>query len=394
MYKAYIISILLLSIFPLYFSSNFGASSMAMGILIFCFLVYILNSKYLKYLLYMKKKFALLIIFFLVYSVITTLITKNFLNLKAYLSLFSLYFVFGAAYLASYSLINSKKLVLYNTIKYIFSIFTVFGLYHILFIGGAKHIFPFSEASHYALFFGPFSVLLYVLSTSKILKFFIVLLLILLGVLFPNTTILTYAFLIFLLHIKLNLKNIILISLGGIIFVNIIFNNNYFYERIFFWNEQSSKNLSSLVYLQGVQDAYYSFVSTNGFGIGFQQLGTQKPSEAGVIIQKLMGNDIGLNRQDGGFTAAKLIAELGFFGLLLLVLYFRIFKKALIYLSSYIQDKSYDLKLAISYSFIYSYLIELFVRGAGYFTQGSFLFFVAISYLFIRKNFETPNNPQ
>ena len=367
---------------------------MSMGIISFSIVIYIINYKYWNYLFYMKKKFALLIILFLSYTIISSVITNNFLNLKAYLSLVSLFFVFGAAYLISFIIKDLNEIFLYKTIKYMFLVFTIFGLYHILFIGGARNIFPFSEASHYALFLGPFSVLLYVLSTSKILKFLIVFLLILLGMLFPNITILTYAFLIFLLHIKLNIKNIILISLGGIIFVNIIVNNIYFYERIFFWNEQSSKNLSSLVYLQGIQDAYYSFVSTNGIGIGFQQLGTQKPSEAGVIIQEILGNDTGLNRQDGGFTAAKLIAELGFFGLLLLVLYFRIFKKSLIYLSSYIQSKRYDLRLTISYSFIYSYLIELFVRGAGYFTQGSFLFFFAISYLFIRKNSENPNNSQ
>lgn len=394
MFKIYILFILLLSIFPLYFGKNFGATSMAIGILFFSFIIYIFSFKYWNRLFYMKTKFALLIILFFIHTFVNVLINENLLNIKAYLSLISLFFVFGAAYLASYSLINSKNLDLYKSIKYTFLIFTIFGIYHILVIGGPHNPFPFSEASHYALFFGPFSVLLYALSTSKTLKIFIVFLLILLGVLFPNTTILTYAFLIFLLHIKLNIKNIILISLGGIIFINIIFNNIYFYKRIFFWNEQSSENLSSLVYLQGVQDAYYSLISTSGLGLGFQQLGTQEPSEAGIVIQNLMGNDTGLNRQDGGFTAAKIIAELGFLGLFLLALYFILFKKAFFYLSNYMHGKRYDLKLAISYGFIYSFLIELFVRGAGYFTQGSFLFFVAISYLFIRKSFETPNNPQ
>jgi len=394
MVNIYILFVLFLSIFPLYFVSNFGASSMAMGILIFSSLVYIVNIEYLNRLYRLKKKFALLIILFLLYLVITVFITNNFLNLKAYLSVFSLLFVFGAAYLTSYSLKYTDNRLIYRTIKYTFLIFMLLGLYHLIFIGGARNPFPFSEASHYGLFIGPFSVALYVLSSSKFLKFFIISWVISAGILFPNTTVLMYAFLILLLHIKLNIKNIILVILGGIIFINIIFNNDYFYDRIFFWNEQSSKNLSSLVYLQGVQDAYYSFTSTNGFGIGFQQLGTQKSSEAGLIIQELMGNETGLNRQDGGFTAAKIIAELGFLGIGLLILYFIIVKKAFSYLSNCLNSKRYDANLVISYSFIYAYLIELFVRGAGYFTQGSFLFFVAVSYLFIRKDIETHNNPQ
>lgn len=394
MHNVYIIFILFLSWIPLYAGLNFGASSMAMGVLISSFLVYISNIKHLKYLLHVKKKFAILIIFFLLYSLITVFVTNNFLNKKAYLSFFGLFFVFGAAYLASYSIANSKNLALYKTIKYIFLIFLLLGLYHIVFVGGPHNIFPFSEASHYALFTGPFSIALYVLSSNIFLKLLITGWLFFASILFPNTTLLTYLLLVFLLHAKLNIKNIILISLGGIILASVIISNSYFHSRIFFWRAQYTKAWSALVYLQGLQDAYYSFVSTNGFGLGFQQLGTQKPSEAGIIIQEIVDNDAGLNRQDGGFTAAKIIAELGYFGLLLLAIYFRNFIKALVYLRYYMKNKRYDLKLAISYSFIYSFLIELFVRGAGYFTQGSFLFYVAISYLFIRRDFETPDNPQ
>lgn len=394
MIKIYILFILLLSALPLYISSNFGASSMAMGILIFSSLVYMVNIKYWNRLYHLKKKFALLLILFSLYLVITILFTNNFLNLKAYLSLFSLLFVFGAAYLTSYSLKYIDHHFLYRTIKYTFLIFMFLGLYHLIFIGGAHNPFPFFEASHYGLFIGPFSVALYVLSSSKLLKFLIILWLLLAGILFPNTTVLMYAVLILFLHIVFNAKNIVFIVFGGIVIINTIFNNDYFYERIFFWNEQSSRNLSSLVYLQGVQDAYYSFVSTYGFGIGFQQLGTQEVSEAGKVIQELMGTTTGLNRQDGGFTAAKIIAELGYFGISLLILYFAKVKKAFSYLTDCMYEKKYDTSLVVSYSFIYAYFIELFVRGAGYFTQGNFLFFVALSYLFVRGRNENPHNPQ
>jgi hypothetical protein len=394
MTKIYFFFILLLSIFPSYFASNFGGTSMALGILIFSTLVYLVGMKYFNSLFYMKKKFALLVVLFLGYTVITALFTNNFLNLKAYLSLFSLFFVFGSTYLVAHTFKYTSTQVLYKFIKYTFFIFMFFGIYHLIFIGGAHRPFPFSEASHYALFIGPFAVAFYVLTRRKIFKLLIILWLILAGIFFPNTTILMYALLIFLLHIKLSIKNIIWFTLGIIVFTNIIISTPYFYERIFFWNEQSSGNLTALVYLQGVQDAYYSFTSTTGFGIGFQQLGTQKPSKAGLLIQAIMGNERGLNRQDGGFTAAKIIAELGYLGIFFLVLYFIIFKKAFFYLSNYLYRKDYYVRTVIAYSFIYAFFIELFVRGAGYFTQGSFLFYVAISYLFIRKNNENTLNPQ
>ena len=386
-----LIFILILSILPL-LGFMINATSMAAGILIFSFLIYIVNIKHWNYLFHIKKKFIFLIILFLLYLMITSIITNNFLNFKAYLSLLGLFFVFGATYLISYVMKNVKDESLYKTIKYTFIIFLILGFYHIVFIGGAKNIFPFSEASHYALFLGPFSIVLYILSTSKILKLTVILVLILVGILFPNTTILMYAFLIFMLYIKLSLKNIFFIILGGIIFFNIILTNKYFSERIFFWNEQSSKNLSSLVYLQGVQDAYYSLKSTNGFGIGFQQLGTQKPSEAGIILQQLMDNENGLNRQDGGFTSAKIIAEMGYLGFLLLFIYFILLKKSFIYILNYLDNKERNIKLVIAYGFIYAYLIELFVRGAGYFTQGSFIFFISCAYLFINNGDSTYEN--
>lgn len=385
MHNIYIIFILFLSWIPLFARNNFGASSMAGGILISSFLLYVFNIKYWKKLLYIKKKYFLFIIVFLLYVLINTFFAGSLLTTKAYLSLLILFFVFSASNLASDSIANSKNLILYKTIKYVFLIFLLLGLYHIVFIGGPRNPFPFSEASHYALFIGPFAIALYVVSSNRILKSIIIGWLFLAGILFPNTTILTYLTLIILLEVKLNIKNIAFIILAGIILLNIILNNTYFRDRVFFFSNTSSSNLSALVYLQGIQDAYYSFTETKGFGIGFQQLGTQKPSDAGFIIQGLIGNDTGLNRQDGGFTAAKIIAELGFLGLLILIIYIRIFIRAYVYLTTYMENKNHDLKLAISYSFIYSYLIELFVRGAGYFTQGSFLFYVALFYLFNRK---------
>ena len=204
-------------------------------------------------------------------------------------------------------------------------------------------------------------------------------------ILFPRTTIFLYVCLIAILYSRFNIKSICFLLIILLVFYLIILNNEYLNERIFFLSKESSSNLSALVYLQGIEDAYYSVISTNGFGLGFQQLGMQPVSESGLIIQKLLNNDIGLNRQDGGFTAVKVISELGLLGILLVLCYLVKLKKAFNHLQNYLLYRKGDIKLIVSYSFIYTYFVELFIRGIGYFSPGNFFFLVVVFYLFIRE---------
>ena len=289
---------------------------------------------------------------------------------------------------------KTESVVSFNAFKYSFLILLLLGLYHIIFIGGARDVFPFTEASHYALFFGPLCILIYILTTNEVLRIFILIFLIMFSFLIPNTTILIYGFLIMFLHLRFNIKNIIFFIFICILTWILISNNTYLSNRIFFLSEDTN-NLSALVYLQGIQDAYNSLIQTNGLGLGFQQLGTQDSSEAGLLIQQLINNDVGLNRQDGGFTAAKVIGEFGVFGLFLLLVYFMKFKKAFNYLrKSLFYKRENNTKEIIANVFIYAYFIELFIRGVGYFSQGTFFFLVALFYLSIKKRNEIINYSQ
>jgi len=80
-------------------------------------------------------------------------------------------------------------------------------------------------------------------------------------------------------------------------------------------------NLTTLVFLQGWSLSYLNFFETTGLGLGFQMLGESgtKYSYFTDVIFKLTGGS--LNVSDGGFFAAKLIAEFGVVGVITVFLY-------------------------------------------------------------------------
>lgn len=86
--------------------------------------------------------------------------------------------------------------------------------------------------------------------------------------------------------------------------------------------EANHLNMSSLVWLNGWSQAYQSFAATAGLGLGFNQMGCGIFYDAGyytpIIQSALYGNN--LNAEDGSLLSAKLIAELGFLGVVLVVM--------------------------------------------------------------------------
>lgn len=75
-------------------------------------------------------------------------------------------------------------------------------------------------------------------------------------------------------------------------------------------------NLSSLVYLNGWETARANLEQTRGFGLGFNRMGCDpRPETAiGALLETLQLGD--QNYNDGSFTLAKLLSELGILGLL------------------------------------------------------------------------------
>lgn len=153
---------------------------------------------------------------------------------------------------------------------------------------------------------------------------------------------------------------------------------SYFVDRLTF---SGTDNLSALVFLQGWELMAESLLRSSGWGQGFQQLGVHGTQTASsYLIFALLQSDA--NILDGGFTAAKLVSEFGVFGILLVLLFLFLAVRSFFRLRR--MSRSAE---AIDQTRLYvdavqiALLVELMVRGTGYFT-GSIV--VLISALVLR----------
>jgi hypothetical protein len=236
--------------------------------------------------------------------------------------------------------------------------------------------FPFSEPAHFARVYGPLIICTSLLTKSNVVALGKLAIIFIFALIFPSLTLLMYFLLGIALHTVVRLKktNRLSLVLGSIILASLSVyileadGGAYFTDRINVSKE--STNLSSLVFLQGVYAAGETFEATNGIGVGLHQLGNEPPNEVGQIIADIgraSGHtDLELNRKDGGFVAAKITSELGIFGLsilLLLTLWSWRMCRSL--------SKDYaarDTKRLIAKILIICLSVEIFFRGAGYFS--------------------------
>lgn len=138
----------------------------------------------------------------------------------------------------------------------------------------------------------------------------------------------------------------------------------------------SVDNLSSLVYLQGWQDAWDNLLRTNGLGLGFNMMGCIPLPDvpARAIIANVFNMQI--NEEDGSVVFGKFISETGVAGLVLFVaLIWWWFKMELNLFSSDSKSPAILIQLALILSFIATALI----RSTGYFSGSYFLLVVAIA---------------
>ena len=233
-----------------------------------------------------------------------------------------------------------------------------------------KPIGIFAEPSHLAMVLAP--LLAYTCAIEarhhrSLLAFFFAW-----GVAIENLTTLVVVVLCFLITFRLSVSRVALVmfAAAGLFFVDV----EYFASRLLISGD--SDNISVLVLLQGWETATLMFEKTGGWGSGFQQFGFS--NVAGEIADKLsaFGED-NLNQFDGGSTAAKIIGEFGIFGLVGLAVVVVLVAGAFLRLRAARQtgDNGGGLLLAAS---LYSFLIELFARGVGYFSP---TFFLALSAL-------------
>jgi hypothetical protein len=151
----------------------------------------------------------------------------------------------------------------------------------------------------------------------------------------------------------------------------------YFTDRLDF--SASATNISSLIFIQGWELANDSLSRSFGWGIGFQQLGTVTINSAAAnLLHRILNEDY--NIYDGGITAAKYVAEFGIFGLIFVTTTVYFACKSAVYLRYRSDDGAINGYHVFFCSSIIGYMLELFVRGGGYFTATGLLALSALFY--------------
>jgi hypothetical protein len=378
--------LLLIGMLPSLSMDFFDASSLAFGLSLSLMLLLIF---YLNQLIIFRAVPIPFLVFLFLITLHSTFLSvqQPYFDVRAYMSFFVLFFVFSMSFFLS-KIILSDKFNINPSFEYIFvslailsvtAYMTDFGLGN-FFYGNHKSIFPFQEPSHFALFFGPFFLLYLFRVTTDFKRILLILGISLFAIIIESATLLIYSFLAIFLFLRAGLTGIIFVVPILVFGAYFILNDPYFLSRAILSSQ--SDNLTALVYLQGLTDAYNALVQTNGWGLGFQMLGTQPPSGINDRIQAVLSqgpDGAGLNRKDGGFVAAKLTAEFGVLGLTLLLAYIFLLFKVFIRLRKIIRrPRAHAPAYTFALVFIYASSVEVFVRGMGYFSPSLFLFFTAL----------------
>ena len=243
-------------------------------------------------------------------------------------------------------------------------------------------LFPFTEPSVYVLFISPFVLFV---AASRLRRGVLIFLFLALAVLFFRGSAVMAVLLILAssLYPKRLTMAVIPLLLGGVILASSAV-WGYYLDRAQFWN---SDNLSALVYRQGLEIARESLVGENLTGVGFQQLGlTEIEVQATDIIRDLReGAD--MNERDGGFVAAKLLGELGLFGLPLTLFLIYNFGRSFLQLRAHAsRARPLDSHLVFLNCCILAFSIDFLFRGVGYFTLNSVLIIMSMLLLYrVRK---------
>lgn len=134
------------------------------------------------------------------------------------------------------------------------------------------------------------------------------------------------------------------------------------------------ENVSSLVYLQGWQDAWSNLQRTNGLGLGFNMMGCNPiPDVPAREILSRIGLE--LNAEDGSFLFSKIISEAGVFGFMIFVMaiwWWIKFEQQIKKCNDTVSSEIGRIHSAIMFCFVASSL----VRATGYF-DGVLFFWIA-----------------
>ncbi|WP_419816371.1 hypothetical protein [Glacieibacterium sp.] len=236
-----------------------------------------------------------------------------------------------------------------------------------------KPYFPFTEPSHFVLAFMP--VYTYVCIAASLPRRLALLGLGLVLILMLESLTLAVGWVVVVLSCTrgLTIPAVIAALLVGALSVVDL---SYFVDRLDF--SGGSQNLSTLVWLQGWQLTDEAFRITSGWGAGFQQLGLQGTNtDISRLIYVLVGDDA--NILDGGFGAAKLLSEFGVIGVGIIIGLTFLAGRSMLTLRTFARTPGSIPKASLFIHAVFvGYLVEMFVRGAGYFTGSAILLVAAL----------------
>ncbi len=403
----FIISILLLLLLPSFLYVILDIPSLSLGILIVSSMLIITNYQYLKKFTTDSLNASFIVLVLLIFFIQSSYFYIVLSQPKPFYSLVFLLVIFAAFLLAQkiskltyQQLLESLYviiliLIFLGWLKFYYTPFTAYTML-------GKPVFPFSEESHFALALGMLTVSYASVGTfNRII--FITVNSFLLALFFPNLTLLVFSILtVFasLLRLKPIYFKLILFFLPictTLLLFVLLSSSEYFSSRLTF---NDSTNLTTLVYLQGWDIAYLNLLTTKGLGVGFQMLGMADTISSHFTE---MISTIGAephNLTDGGFLASKIISEFGIIGIFIIIFYIYYLVRFIFYSNrvwnkirlnnniNYIQGLKKELLLR---GILFGFLVEVFLRGYGYFSPGVFLALVVVFYLFSNSDIERRN---
>ena len=364
--------------------------------LLFFSLFIILLSLENSYKFKMRFNFIILWIIFIILSLIVTFLVKDiFLTTKTIIMITTAFLSWRAISIMSYrnifnkiNFISANYLIL--ILAFIFFILGYLG-YSLIDILGQQtrsKVGLFHESSHLFLYVG-FSYCFLIFSKKVYLPSILFFTMILLSQATTGILIMIMALGIFFLAKKNNIFFPVVVFLVSIIILALIKPDiiDSFIQRIsgvFAFNLQNEEqiHLSSMVWLNGWSQAYNYLSETYWIGVGVGNMGQGSFSNLGFYSDFLLYH-LGyvLNQIDGSFAASKIISELGFIGILIVVVAtVKIYKKLSIFI--------YMSRAGMNPSPLYAaaaimLFILLFVRSDGYM---SIPFFIAIYFTFFKTS--------
>jgi hypothetical protein len=137
-----------------------------------------------------------------------------------------------------------------------------------------------------------------------------------------------------------------------------------------------------------VDNAFRTLESTHWLGAGFQQLGIA--TQDGPYTERVLDmSGINSNQYDGSLTAAKLVSEFGIFGIAALITHFVMAIKSFFDLRKFAllsknAKENYSFSVVLANTVVVCSLLELYVRGVGYFSPMMAMLVISVIVLYIK----------